>query len=201
MFDENPIIITNENASKSNKIFFSLKYIEDVYWILFTSYTLFLERAIVVYVPRRLNPIIGSRLEITCDVHDDRSQNPNTKVTWFKESMPIAFENNPNLSIQDNGRKIVFRSISAMDQGHFMCAIDDPNVAPVVMYIQPHASGKVNKTQNWEILINFYAFFIIITHEKHCSVLRKNVKLICYDGGKVAFVVKCKIISFGKKMA
>ena len=130
----------------------------------------------MVYVPRRLNPIIGSRLEITCDVHDDRSQNPNTKVTWFKESMPIAFENNPNLSIQDNGRKIVFRSISAMDQGHFMCAIDDPNVAPVVMYIQPHASGKVNKTQNWEILINFYAFFIIITHEKHCSVLRKKCK-------------------------
>nr|XP_022304452.1 uncharacterized protein LOC111111646 isoform X11 [Crassostrea virginica] len=101
-----------------------------------------MERAIVVYVPRRLNPIIGSRLEITCDVHDDRSQNPNTKVTWFKESMPIAFENNPNLSIQDNGRKILFRSISAMDQGHFMCAVDDPNVAPVVMYIQPHASEE-----------------------------------------------------------
>lgn len=101
------------------------------------------DTAIVVYVPRRLNPIIGSRLEITCSVHDkDSATNPNMQVTWFKNNVPIAVENNPNFSFQQNGRKMILRSVSASDQGNYMCAVNDPNVTPVAMYIQPHANGK-----------------------------------------------------------
>lgn len=64
------------------------------------------------------------------------------QVTWFKENVPIATENNPNIIFQQNGRKMILRSVSASDQGNYMCAVNDPNVTPVVMYIQPHANGK-----------------------------------------------------------
>uniref|UniRef100_A0A8W8MD07 Uncharacterized protein n=1 Tax=Magallana gigas TaxID=29159 RepID=A0A8W8MD07_MAGGI len=102
--------------------------------------------AIVVYVPQRLNPIIGSRLEITCSVHDhDSATNPNMQVTWFKENVPIAAENNPNIIFQQNGRKMILRSVSASDQGNYMCAVNDPNVTPVVMYIQPHANAATRQ--------------------------------------------------------
>lgn len=74
------------------------------------------------------------------------------QVTWFKENVPIAAENNPNIIFQQNGRKMILRSVSVSDQGNYMCAVNDPNVTPVVMYIQPHANGK-STIVNGEIFV------------------------------------------------
>ncbi|XP_061179522.1 uncharacterized protein LOC133188156 [Saccostrea echinata] len=96
-----------------------------------------MDNAMVVYVPRRYNPIVGRRLEIKCDT---RSTNSNLKVTWFKENIPLNPRDNPNLSFLENGRKLVFNSVNIGDQGKYMCATDDPNIAALTMYIQPHAN-------------------------------------------------------------
>lgn len=132
-----------------------------------------LDTAIVVYVPQRLNPIIGSRLEITCSVHDhDSATNPNMQVTWFKENVPIAAENNPNIIFQQNGRKMILRSVSASDQGNYMCAVNDPNVTPVVMYIQPHANGK-------STIVNGEIFVPDLFSSLSLSLLVCEFKVVC----------------------
>jgi hypothetical protein len=104
--------------------------------MLFAKY--FPDNAIVVYEPRRFNPLVGSRLEIMCDM---RSSDPNLKVTWFKRDVPISSERDPNISFLENGRKIVFNSISLQDQEKYMCAVDDPSIDPMEMFIQPHVDG------------------------------------------------------------
>lgn len=83
------------------------------------------------------------------------------QVTWFKENVPIAAENNPNIIFQQNGRKMILRSVSASDQGNYMCAVNDPNVTPVVMYIQPHANGK-STIVNGEIFLFALVFIVRI---------------------------------------
>lgn len=158
LFDTLDVIDKEMNMSASN-VFYSLQWnilicrpcrfvnwlllrLDDVRDVEMTEYYWsfsFPEKAIVVYEPRRFNPLVGNRLEITCDT---RSSNTDQKVTWFKQDVPISAGENPNISFLQNGRKIVFNSVTHQDQDKYMCAVDDPNIDPLTMYIQPHADGK-----------------------------------------------------------
>lgn len=93
----------------------------------------------VVHEPQTLNPVLGTRLELSCDI---TTTNPNIRLTWLKNGVPIKPEPNGRIQFQNFNQLLLFDPVEIGDSGKYTCQANDPMRTSVSTLVKVHERGK-----------------------------------------------------------
>lgn len=92
----------------------------------------------VVHEPQTLNPVRGTRLELTCDI---TTTNPNIRLTWLKNGVPVQSSADGRIQFQNYNQLLLFDPVVPGDDGKYTCQANDPMKTSVSTYVKVHERG------------------------------------------------------------
>lgn len=91
----------------------------------------------VVYAPQERNPLIGSVLDLRCDV---TSSDTNIQITWTKNNVPLVPSN--RVIMEEGNTRVSIHNVTDADNGQYRCiANGDPSTA-VSTFVNVHSQGR-----------------------------------------------------------
>lgn len=94
----------------------------------------------VVHEPQTLNPVRGTRLELTCDI---TTINRNIRLTWLKNDVPVQPTADRRIQFQNYNQLLLFDPVVPGDEGKYTCQANDPMRTSVSTFVKVHERGEL----------------------------------------------------------
>lgn len=94
----------------------------------------------VVHEPQTLNPVLGTRLELTCEI---TTTDPNIRLTWLKAGTPVEATADGRIYYQNNNQRLVLDPVQLDDYGTYTCQANDRLKTSVSTFVNVHQGGNI----------------------------------------------------------